>query len=81
MWLEFPMFQSLNWQAQVLLAREELNCGLPLSKFGAAISQQRAVESLPLAGPPELGTQIVVGLLEPLEVAVDHGQLKALAGT
>jgi hypothetical protein len=29
------------------------------------MSQQRAVESFPLAGPPELGTQMVVGALDP----------------
>ena len=27
--------------------------------------EQRAVESLPFEGPPELGTQIVVGEVEP----------------
>jgi len=48
-----------------LLEREALYCGLPLSRFGAVMSKQRAVESLPLAGPPELGTQMVVGVLEP----------------
>jgi hypothetical protein len=30
------------------------------------MSQQRAVESPPLAGPPETGTQMVVGEVDPL---------------
>ena len=50
------MFQSLNWQVQVVAVP---GWGLPLSKLGAMMPQQRVVESLPLAGPPELGTQIV----------------------
>jgi hypothetical protein len=56
------MFQSLNWHAQVVV---EPGCGLPLSRLAAMMPQQRAVESLPLDGPPELGTQIVVGEVEP----------------
>ena len=57
------MFQSLNWQPQVLV---EPACGFPFCKVSAMMPQQRAVESLPLEGPPELGTQTVVGAFEPL---------------
>ena len=59
---ELPMFQSLNWQAQVVVVP---GCGLPFNRFAATIPQQRVVESLPLEGPPELGTQMVVGEVEP----------------
>ena len=62
---ELPRFQSLNWQAHWLLARAELYCGLPFKSSGAAMSQQRAVESLPRAGPPETGTHLVVGAVAP----------------
>jgi len=57
------MFQSLNWHSQVLVAPA---CGLPLSRVSPRMPQQRLVESLPFAGPPEFGTHTVVDDLEPL---------------
>ena len=59
--VELAIFQSLNWHAQVVVKPA---CGFPNDRVEAAMPQHRAVESLPWAGPAEVGTQMVVGDLE-----------------